>query len=1052
VLEELESRLVPSNLLTYHNDNSSTGRNLAVLALTPANVNSTGFGKLFTTYVDGQVYAQPLVMANVNITTGPLPGIHSVAFVATEHDDVYAIDAITGLILWHDSFINAPAGITPVPSLDVNTNDISPEIGITSTPVIDPSTNTLYLTAKTKEIRGSDSHYIYRLHALNISDGTEKFGGPAVIADTIWNGGNTYTYVSGPYVLGTGDASISGKITFNALLQSQRPGLTLANGNIIMAFGSHGDNGPYHGWVLSYSAQTLALDGVFNSSPNGSGGGIWQGGGKVVVDASGYLYFATGNGTFDTTLNAARFPSTGDYGDSVVKLAVDPNSSATNQNINGWGLKVVDYFTPFNQQELSNSDHDLNSGGVLLLPNNVGSTTHPHLLVAAGKEGTIYLIDRDSMGKFDPNSDHVVQELPFVINGTFGTPAYYNGTIYYVSGFGGPADTFSIANATLSAAPTSQSAIQFGFPGSTPSISANGASNGIVWDLDHNSMQLLAYDAKSYGTLLYTSGQAANDRDALGEMVKFSVPSVVNGRVYVGTFNSLVVYGLFTTPTTPPAAPAGLIASAITSSQINLQWTDHATNESGYTIEESTDGVHFAQIGSTSVHSTSFVVGGLQPTTAYTFRVRAFNNVGNSGYTNTATATTPANPGAAGLDFSQGFAGANSVLTLTGPPPTISGTELRLTDGGTNESASAFSGRLPITRFATQFTFQIVNTTDPGADGFTFCIQGFGLYARGATGGGLGYGPDQTGGSGGIPSSVAVKFDLYSNQGEGFDSTGLYTNGTAPTLPGSIDLGGTGIDLHSQDVFQVAMTYNGTILNVTITDTSTGAHATQSYPVNIPSIVGGSTAYVGFTAGTGGLTSVQNILTWTYTPISDSPPAAPSNLQANATSTTQVALSWTANSQNAAAFLIERKSGTAGIYSLVGQTSGATTSFLDTGLNPNSQYFYRVRATNAAGNSAYSQATGVTTPSLSSTVRTASVSGFQANWTWQGIANSGESFSADSNAAHRDTGSLDQVRQPYESDSHLADAELAGLRTTHYRLLASRKDLLWADGDLSWLR
>jgi Legume lectin domain/Fibronectin type III domain len=1056
-LEELESRLVPSNLLTYHNDNSSTGQNLAVVKLTPANVNSTSFGKLFTTYVDGQVYAQPLVMTNVNITTGPQPGIHNVAIVCTEHDDVYAIDSGTGAIQWHDSFINPAAGITPVPSVDVGVNDLSPEIGITSTPVIDPNTNTLYLTAKTKEIKGSDSHYIYRLHALNIADGTEKFGGPVVIADTIWNGGNTFTFVSGPSVNGTGDGSVNGVVTFNALRQLQRPGLTLANGNVYMAFGSHGDVTPYHGWVLGYNTQNLQLAAVFNATPNGSDGGIWQGGGKIDVDATGHLFFSTGNGTFDTTLTAAGFPSLGDYSDSVIKLAVDPTSSATNPNINGWGLKVVDYFTPFNQQDLSNSDHDLDSGGPLLLPNAAGSTAHPHLLVTAGKEGTIYLIDRDNMGKFDPNSNHVVQQLVSAINGTFGTPAYFNGTIYYVSGFGGPAVTFSIAHAMLSATPTSQSSISFGFPGSTPSISANGASNGIVWDLDRNSMQLLAYDATSYGTLRYGSGQAANDRDAIGEVVKFSTPAVVNGMVYVGTANSLVVYGLFPNPTTLPSGPSSLTATAVTSSQINLQWVDHGSNESGYAVEESTDGIHFAQIGSATVHSTMFAVGGLQPETTYAFRVRAFNSAGDSPFTRTVTATTPANPGANGLDFSQGFAGSDSLLSFSGPPPAISGSALQLTDGGANESATAFSSnRVAVNRFATQFTFQIANTTDPSGDGFTFCIQGVGRFARGPTGGGLGYGPDAPGGSGGIPNSVAVKFDLYSNAGEGFDSTGQYTNGASPTLPGSIDLGGTGIDLHSQDVFQVVMTYNGVILNVTITDTSTGAHATQSYQVNIPSIVGGSTAFVGFTAGTGGLTSVQSILTWTYVPISDTPTAPPSNLQASPISSTQVALSWTANSHNAVAFLIERSSAAAGPFSLVGQTSGATTNFVDTGLNPNSQYFYRVRATNAAGNSAYCQVVGVMTLNARSEVRNATVIGTSITWTGQGAAKSGDSVSARSYAVYRDTDSGDTVRPPYELGvvaSYVADTGPAS-KPTHHHPPASRDldDLLWSDGDWSWLR
>jgi hypothetical protein len=1048
---------VPSNLLTYHNDNSSSGQNLAVLKLTPANINSTSFGKLFTTYVDGQVYAQPLVMTNVNITTGPQPGIHNVAVVCTEHDDVYAIDASTGVIQWHDSFINPTAGITPVPSPDVNTSDLSPEIGITSTPVIDPATNTLYMTTNTKEINGTDNHYIFRLHALNIADGTEKLNGPVVIADTIWNGGDAFTYVSGPTVNGTGDGNSNGVLTLNVVREIQRSALTLANGNIYVAFGSHGDNPPFHGWLLGFSAQTLQPTAVFNATPNGAGGGIWQGGGKIDVDASGHLFLSTGNGTFDTSLTSAGLPSMGDYGDSVLKLAVDPASSAAHPNINGWGLKVVDYFTPFNQQDLNTSDHDLGSGGLLLPPNAVGSTAHPHLLVAAGKEGTIYLIDRDNMGKFDPSANHVVQQLVTALNGTFGTPAYFNGTIYYVSSFGGPAVTFSIANATLSATPTSQSAISFGFPGSTPSISANGATNGIVWDLDRNSMQLLAYDATNYGNLLYASGQAANDRDAIGEVVKFSVPSVVNGMVYVGTSNSLVVYGLLPSPMTLPAGPSNPTATAITSSQVNLEWTDHGANESGYLIEQSTDGVHFTQIGTAVVHATSFIVSGLLPETTYAFRVRAFNAAGDSPFTPTVTATTPTNPGVNGFDFSQGFAGSNGPLSFSGPPPIISGSSLQLTDGGANESATAFSSNpLAIQRFVTEFTFQVTNQTDPSGDGFTFCIQGVGPYARGPTGGGLGYGPDAPGGIGGIPKSVAVKFDLFSNAGEGFDSTGLYTNGASPTLPGSIDLGGTGIELHSQDVFQAVMTYNGVVLNVTITDTNTGAHATQSYQVNIPSIVGGSTACVGFTAGTGGLTSIQSILDWTYVPISDTPIAAPSKLQAIPMSNTQVTLSWTANSHNATAILIERSSGATGIYGLVGVASALATSFVDTGLNPSSQYSYRVRATNATGNSAYSQAVTVMTPQHASKVQTATVTLIPIPASGQGNPKSGESVGARSDAVYRDAASADTARPPDVPSilaSRVSDTGPASV-PMHYRpqALQEVEDLLWSDGDWSWLR
>jgi hypothetical protein len=545
VLEPLESRLTPSptDVLTYHNDNASTGQYLVETALGPGNVNLNTFGKLLSTPVDGKVFAEPLHMASVNITTGPFQGSHNTLFVATEHDSLYAIDADTGAVLWQHSFINPAAGVTTVPAGDTGTSDVSPEVGITSTPVIDPASGTIYVEVKTKEVVNGADHYVQRLHALNISNGGETMGGPALIADTIFNGSN-YTYVSGPTVNGTGDGSVNGKITFNALRQFTRTALTLYNGTIYMGFASHGDNGPYHGWVLGYSAQNLALTAAFNATPNGSEGGIWQAGGRIAISPEGNLFLETGNGTFDTTLNGAGFPINGDYGDTFLKLAVDPSTSPTNQNINGWGLKAVDYFTPSNQASLSANDQDLGSGGPLILPSAAGSTSHPLLLVGAGKEGAIYLIDRNNMGRFHANVNNVVQELPAgTINGSYDTPAYYNGTLYYVAQ-GDTAKAFSLTNGAISDNPTSQSADSYGFPGSTPSISANGSTDGIVWDIDHGTNQLRAYSAGHYGTELYTSAQAANNRDQLSSTIKFTVPLVANGMVYVGTANSVVFFGL----------------------------------------------------------------------------------------------------------------------------------------------------------------------------------------------------------------------------------------------------------------------------------------------------------------------------------------------------------------------------------------------------------------------------------------------------------------------------------------------------------------------------
>lgn len=642
-LEELEGRLVPSvNVLGYHNDSASTGQDLAETVLTPANVNPATFGKLFSAAVDGQVYAQPLVLTGLNI---PGQGTHDVVFVATEHDSLYALDAATGAQLWKDSFLGTGlpgAVVTTVPSGDTGSDDLTPEIGITATPVIDPSTDTLYVVAKTKEVVGSTNpvvHYVQRLHAIDVLDGSEKLGGPAVIADTTYDGTN-YTYVSGPTVAGTGDGSAGGQITFNALRQQFRAGLSLVNGVVYLGTASHGDVGPYHGWVLGYSAADLSLKAAFNTTPNGSDGGIWQSGGKIAADAGGDLYFVTGNGTFDTTLNAAGLPNQGDYGDSVLRLTVDPNSSAGNQNgnPNGFGLKVVDYFTPFTQGQLNQNDSDLGSGGPLLLPDGTGSAAHPHLLVAAGKNGAIYLIDRDSMGHFDPSADHVVQPLYDAFAGSFDTPAYYNGTLYYVGTAQSgtppqPGMAFTISGGVISATPAAQTPDTYGFPGSTPSVSANGSAGVVVWDLDHGSNQLRAYDAGNYATELYTSDQAAGGRDTLGTVIKFSVPTVANGRVYVGSDGALVAYGLL-----PPAAPAGLTATA-GPGQVALTWQASA-GASSYNVYRSTaSGQEGAVPYRTGITPTSFTDTTVNPGTIYYYQVTAANADSESARSGEAFAT-----------------------------------------------------------------------------------------------------------------------------------------------------------------------------------------------------------------------------------------------------------------------------------------------------------------------------------------------------------------------------------------------------------------------------
>jgi hypothetical protein len=510
-IDELEPRVLLSvNVLTYHNDIGRTGQNLAETVLTPANVNAAGFGKLFTDPVDGAVYAQPLYVSGVAV---PGQGTFNLLFVATEHDSVYAFNAdVPGPALWHDRFINPGAGVTTVSSADLISGAIGPEVGITGTPVIDPRTNTLYVVAFTKEVSGTTTTYVQRLHALDLATGAEKLGGPVVIQAS---------------VPGSGQGSSGAMVSFNAFKQNQRPGLLLEGGVVWIAWASFDDHEPYHGWVIGYSAQTLQQVAVFNTTPQGGLGGIWESGDGPAADAAGNLYVVTGNGTFDAS---SATPPNQDYGDSFLELT--PTAG---------GVTVASSFTPFNQATLDARDEDLGSGGVVLLPDQPGP--NPHLLVGAGKEGKIYLLNRDSLGGFNPSVDNVVQELPQALTTTFSTPAYFNSQVYWGS-VGDTLKAFTLAGGLLSASPASQSSTQFGYPGTTPSISANGSADGIVWAVQNGSTAVLrAYDAGNLATELYDSNQAGV-RDLPGSGVKFVVPTIASGKVYVGTQAGAAVFGL----------------------------------------------------------------------------------------------------------------------------------------------------------------------------------------------------------------------------------------------------------------------------------------------------------------------------------------------------------------------------------------------------------------------------------------------------------------------------------------------------------------------------
>lgn len=505
----------PTNVLTYHNDIARTGQNLTETILTHANVNSSSFGKLFSVPLDGKVDAQPLYVSQLNLS---MQGVRSVIFAATEHDSVYAIDASNGSVLWHATLLNAGE----VPSDDRGCGQVTPEIGITATPVIDLTAGahgTIYVLGMSKD---ASANYHHRLHALDITTGLEEFGGPIEIS------------ASYP---GVGDNSSNGQVFFDPKQYKTRPSLLLLNGVIYTGWGSHCDFRPYTGWLIGYDRLTLKELSVFNFAPNGSGAALWNAGGGLAADAaSGRIFVSAANGSFDTTLDARGFPNRGDFGNAFVRL-----STLNNQ------LIPEDYWTMSSTLTESAQDQDLGSGGVLLLPdlkNASGQTVQ--LGTAAGKDGRLYVFNRANMGKFNPqNNGTLYQELDGALGGTvFTSPAWFNGTVYY-GAVGDRIRAFTVNNAMLPSQPTATTSNFFEYPGTTPSISANGTSDAILWAVENTNPAILhAYDATNLSTELYNSSQVNSGRDLFGPGNKYITPAIADGRVIVGGMNNIAVFGL----------------------------------------------------------------------------------------------------------------------------------------------------------------------------------------------------------------------------------------------------------------------------------------------------------------------------------------------------------------------------------------------------------------------------------------------------------------------------------------------------------------------------
>ena len=892
-------------VLTWRYDLTHSGQNTSETALSPTNVSPDSFGKLFSLSVDSTTYAQPLYVPGLKMGDGQT---HNVLFVSTSNDSVYAFDAdsnggANANPLWKISLLTADhgagAGATAVPWQDTGSPDVAPTVGITGTPTIDPATNTMYLVAKTKE----NGAYFSRLHAINILTGAERPNSPVNITAT---------------VAGTGNGSSGGQLSFSPLWENQRTALNLYNGYVYFGYGAHGDNGPWHGWLFAYNASTLAQSAVLCLTPNGSGAGVWASGAGLPIDnvaAGGRMFVSTGNGTHSTY---PPFDANTEFGESVVNISLangglKPTDAFTPFNyqlLNGedWDLGAGGPLMVPDQQ--GTHPHVLvqvgKEGRILVLDrDNLGG-------YAAGAS----------------SNTNALQDISSAIpqgRGFWSTPAYWNGNVYLWAENNVPM-LFKMSTGVMNTTPDSQSTITSAFPDPSFSISSNGTQSGIAWALRADQFNtngpgvLYAWDANDLTHTIYES-DTNSARDVAGAANKFSIPIVTNGKVYVAANMQVDVYGLLagqavaaapvitpnggsfstaqnvtlstttssaaiyytrdgSTPTPAStlyagpisvstnttikaiASAAGFVQSAVSSATFTFTTQTPTvtfapapgTYSSSQTVTLSnTDAnakIYYTTDGSTPSASSILYAGPIQVSTSETIKAIAIDPqlqnslISSAAYVIQLVGTS--------IDFGMGFS-STAGLTLNGSAMANNDTRLQLTNGGLNQAGSVFWNTLiGINSFSTKFEFQISSAQ---ANGFTFCIQNVAPTALGGSSAGLGYQ--------GIAKSVAIKFNFYDYQGEGSDSTGVYTNGDPPLLP-STDISPSGIQLSSGDSIDAQVTYDGTTLTLNLLDLVTNKTFTTSWPINIPQIVGGNAAYVGFTGGTGGLTASQKILTWTY--------------------------------------------------------------------------------------------------------------------------------------------------------------------------------------------
>jgi hypothetical protein len=940
------------NVLTYRSDNLRSGQNLSETTLTNTRVNSSTFGKVYTLSVDGYVYAQPLHLSNLAI---PGKGTRNVVFIATEHDSVYAFDADTTEPLWQVSFINPSAGVTTEPASDTLTTDIVPEVGITSTPVIDATSGTLYVVVKTKENGGQQ---IFRLHALDVTTGLDKVT-PAVIQAS---------------VPGNGGGSSGGTLRFDATWQFQRPGLVLSNGTVYVGFGSTGDNNNWHGWMLAYNATNLSQTAAFCTTPNGFSGGIWASGQAPPVDVNGNIYFTTGNGDFNG--------STG-FGDAYIKLSTSS------------GLRVLDFFAPFNQGALNSADLDIASAGLTLLPDSFGTTSHPHLIIGSGKDGTIYVLDRDSMGGYNgsytnPDSQ-IVQEiwnalggtainptassLPYVEN-NFSTPTYWQNHIYW-SGINDPVKMFNMSNGLLTTTPVSKSTSSYQFKGSQPVITASSstATSAILWAIENgpNNNVLHAYDATNLASELYNSGQAAGNRDLAGPAVKFVVATVANGRVFVGSQYEVDVYGIL-------SSNQRLAAPTFTPPPGN-----YPTSQS-VTISESTDPaatIYYTTDGSLPTTSSTQYTGAIQVSGPITIKAIA----GASGFlvSPVTTASYTIGTQVAPLGFVQGnFAVPHpSATTVTVPYLGAQGPgDLNVVIVGWNDS-----------------TANIVSVSDSLGNIYTPAVGP--TVQTGAATQAIYYAQNIPGALANT-NSVTVTFDSAAASP---DIRILEYGGVDTSAPLDVATASTGNSTNSNSGSVTTANADDLIIGANLVQTGTSGPG-AGFTSRMITIPDGDIAEDKIVATTGSYSATAPVGPagqWimqmvAFKAAGAAPtPTAPSNLTATAGSSTQISLSWTASTESGGTisqYLIERCPGT-GCSNFAQVGTSTATSFGDTGLSASTSYSYRVRASDSSSRlGAYSNIATATTlagnsPTAPSNLAATPSSSTQINLSWTASTETG---------------------------------------------------------------